>query len=51
MKELDLLDYIVMEDAEVGQEDTLRSPDSLSDFQFDFSNIDIQSCRNNHYAR
>ena len=48
MRELDLLDYIVMEDVE---EDKVRSPDSVSDIQFDFSSIDIQSARNNPYTR
>ena len=50
MRELDLLDYIVMEDVE-DTEDTVRSPDSVSDIQFDFSSIDIQSARNNPYTR
>ena len=51
MRELDLLDYIVMEDVEDGMEDSVRSPDSVSDFQFNFSSIDIQSARNNPYSR
>ena len=49
MRELDLLDYIVMEDVEEDKE--VRSPDSVSDIQFDFSSIDIQSARNNPYTR
>ena len=32
-------------------EDTVRSPDSVSDIQFDFSGIDIQSAGNNPYTR
>ena len=32
-------------------EDTVRSPDSVSDIQFDFSSIDIQSAGNNPYTR
>ena len=47
MGELDLLDYIVMEDA--GKE--AGSPDSVSDLQFDFSGINIQPARINPYTR